>query len=180
MALSQLQKLELNKRVDKILYAPTNNPISGQQLEMAFVVDMDSDIEYVDTSLRDAVISLKMHDKTFQNVRSNIVYWEKDKIYSKVMPMSFLQIGKAFEDIDKVDNNNTNVEKTSDFGKLCEYLKLFQARSRCVLVFTQQEHIVKKIENLNPFLKYRILLITPEKMITGTQLHMDFIREQAK
>ena len=40
MSLTQLQKLELNKRTDKILHAPSNAPAGGQQLEIAFAADL--------------------------------------------------------------------------------------------------------------------------------------------
>ena len=51
MAMTQLQKLELNKRVDKILHAPSNLPARGQQLEMAFVLDLEADREYLDSTI---------------------------------------------------------------------------------------------------------------------------------
>lgn len=84
MGLTQLQKLELNKRVDKILHAPANALIRGQQLEIAFAADLSGDIEYVCSSIKDAVTSLKAHDKIFQNVRSNMVYWNYNQITTKV------------------------------------------------------------------------------------------------
>ena len=45
MALTQLQKLELNKRVDKIFHAPSNAPAGGHQPEIAFVVQMSGDMQ---------------------------------------------------------------------------------------------------------------------------------------
>ena len=40
MALTPLQRLELNKRVDKIFHAPSNAPANGHQPEIAFVTPM--------------------------------------------------------------------------------------------------------------------------------------------
>lgn len=100
MGLTQLQSLELNKRVDKILHAPSNAPAGGQQLEIAFVADLSGGIEELNQSIKDAVTSLKSHDKIFQNVRSNLVYWGNGKIILRVTPMSFIQMGKAFEGIE--------------------------------------------------------------------------------
>lgn len=182
MAMTQLQKLELNKRVDKILHAPSNLPARGQQLEMAFVLDLGADREYLDSTLRDAVAALKAHERIFQNVRSNIVYWAHDRITTKVTPMSFIQMGKAFEAFD-VNMEDKSVDNDTNLNELCGYLKLYHARSKCILVFTdcsEDRFYARKsdklIENLNPFLKYRLLIITPGKMITGSELLLKFIQ----
>lgn len=181
MALTQLQKLELNKRVDKIFHAPSNAAVRGHQPEIAFVADISGDVELIHNSIKDAVMSLKAHDKMFQNMRSNTVYWGSS-ISSKVTPMSFILMGKAFEDF--VD---TNVDNILNLERLCEYLKLYHARCRCILVFvdcTYEEFEEKKfyaadnkiaLQNLNPFLKYRLLIITKDKMITGSELMMKLI-----
>jgi hypothetical protein len=180
MALTQFQKLELNKRVDKILHAPSNAPAAGVQLEISFVADMSSDLEFIGTSIKDAVTSLKAHDKVFQNVRSNMVYWNDGNISTKAVPMTFIQMGKAFSDV-------KNVDKTPCFDELCEYLKLYGARNRCVLVFMdcEYEELEKRsfnikdkkraAEGLNPFLKYRLLIITKDKMIAGSELMLKII-----
>lgn len=180
MSLTQLRKLELNKRVDKILHAPTNTVQKNQQLEIAFILDLTSEKEYLDTTLKDAVSALKSHDKIFQNVRTNLVYWGKEKIETKVIPMTFLQMGKAFENMDEDksgDFENETVDKVADFDKLCEYLKLFHARSKCIILITQNNHKIHKIESLNPFLKYRLLIVNPEKMITGTEILLQLIKQ---
>ena len=81
----------------------------------------------------------------FQNMRSNMVYWHTDKITSKVTPMSFILMGRAFEDVtqdsknnimcsDMVDNLESIVDKSQHFEDLCAYLKLYHARCRCILV----------------------------------------------
>lgn len=188
MALTQLQKLELNKRVDKILHAPSNAPISGQQLEIAFVVDMESGTDNIYSSVQDAVAALKSHDKIFQNVRSNMVYWKKYQTLSKVIPMSFIQMGKAFED-NHVDNYVDNVDNLQNFETLCEYLKLYHARCRCILLFLSCTYaefentnfrttdIKKAVENLNPFLKNRLLAITTDKMMAGSELMIKLLQK---
>ena len=56
MSMTQLQKLELNKRVDKILHAPSNLPARGQQLEMAFTTEyigMANNARYSDAEMDD-------------------------------------------------------------------------------------------------------------------------------
>ena len=182
MALTQLQKLELNKRVDKIFHAPSNAAVKGHQPEIAFVADMSGDVERIHDSIKDAVASLKAHDKMFQNMRSNMVYWGS-RIFSKVTPMSFILMGKAFDDnADVGDFVDTNVDNTLYFEKLCEYLKLYHARCMDCTgeELEKQEFLVadkeKALQNLNPFLKYRLLVITKDKMLTGSELMMKFIR----
>lgn len=221
MALTQLQKLELNKRVDKIFHAPSNAPARGHQPEIAFVADVSGNIDAVHSSVRDAVASLKAHDKMFQNMRSNMAYWDIDRITSKVTPMSFILMGKAFEggkkpdkEVCSYDNSETgfiaahdketadsfagdgkivgkldaDVDKSLNFEELCAYLKLYHARCRCILVFVDcsceelemREFYINDIDRakqqLNPFLKYRLLIITRDKMLTGSELMMRLIR----
>lgn len=185
MGLTQFQKLELNKRTDKILHAPANAPAGTQQLEIAFVADIKGDTEYIHSSIKDAVAALKSHDKIFQNVRSNMVYWGS-RIVTKVTPMSFIQMGKAFEDIEEHIGTG-NEGGLQNFETLCGYLKLYHARCRCIFVFVdcdyaelekqrfRAEDFKLAIENLNPFLKYRILIITRNKMVAGSELLMKFI-----
>ena len=191
MALTQLQKLELNKRTDKILHAPSNAPAGGLQLEIAFVADLSGGIGEMNQSIKDAVTSLKSHDKIFQNVRSNLAYWGNGKIVLRATPMSFIQMGKAFEGIGElyVENGYENVDKPPYFEDLCEYLKLYGARCRCVLLFMNETYAEferqqfrvkdaqKAKENLNPFLKYRLLVITKDKMVTGSELFMKLITQ---
>lgn len=193
MALTQFQKLELNKRVDKIFHAPSNIPAKGLQPEIAFVADVSGDIDAVHSSVRDAVASLKAHDKMFQNMRSNMVYWGAEQITSKVTPMSFILMGRALDsaltlDNVMVGNMEANVDKSLKFENLCAYLKLYHARCRCILVFVDcsSEELEAKYfyitdaemakQQLNPFLKYRLLIITKDKMLTGSELMMRLIR----
>ena len=177
MSLTQIQKLQLNKQVDRILHAPGNQPAGKQQLEMAFVLDSSSDMEYIKLTAQDAVAALKSHDKIFQNVRSNVVFWNAEIIKTEAMPMSFIQMGKPFVDLEKA-----KVDKSSKLDELCAYLKLYHARSKCILVFTEGNYEwgdkVKLKESLNPFLKQKLLLVAPDKMTTGTSIFMELIREQ--
>lgn len=176
MSLTQIQKLQLNKQVDRILHAPGNQPAGKQQLEMAFVLDSSSDTEYIKLTAQDAVAALKSHDKIFQNVRSNVVFWDEESIKTETMPMSFIQMGKPF-----VKLEDMKVDKSAKLDELCAYLKLYHARSKCIIVFTEGNYEVgdKEVlkQSLNPFLKQKLLLVTPEKMITGTSIFMELIRE---
>ncbi|MFG6342471.1 MAG: hypothetical protein K1W35_01415 [Lachnospiraceae bacterium] len=183
MALTKLQKLELNKRVDRIFHAPANAAVRGHEPEIAFVANLSGDLEAVHGSIKDAVSSLKQHDRMFQNMRSNMVYWGRCGICSKVTPMSFILMGRAFSESDGMgDIVDENVDNTADLDRLCAYLKLYHARCRCVLIFMDCSYEElegrkfgitdgeKVIQNLNPFLKYRLLILTRDKMVTGTEL----------
>lgn len=183
MGLTQIQKLQLNKQVDRIFHAP-GNLVAGQQPEMAFVIDTTCELDDIKGTLQDAVAALKSHDKMFQNVRSNVVYWQDESqekpLTTETMPMSFLQIGKPFEMHKEYWEENKNVDKKPIFDDLCAYLKMYHARSKCILVFTKGDYEIrdkKKVqESLNPFLKSKLLLIESDKMVTGTMIHMEMLR----
>lgn len=166
MGLSQIQQLQINKQVDMILHAPGSQVLNKQQLEMAFVFDMAADEEFLKSTAKDIVASLKRHDKLFQNVRCNVVRWN-EKIYTEVMPMAFLQMGKVFDE----DKSLEHVDKQATLEEMCAYLKLFPARSKCIIVVTEGNYRIenrdKLIEALNPFLKSKILFVTPGKMFMG-------------
>ena len=107
--------------------------------------------------------------------------------------MSFIQMGKAFEGIvgdtveNSVENRDKNVDKPPYFEDLCGFLKLYGARCRCVLLFLNETYeefekqyfrvkdTEKAKENLNPFLKHRLLVITKDKMVTGSEILMELI-----
>lgn len=174
MSLTQIQKLQLNKHVDRILHAPGNQPAGKQQLEMAFVLDCSGSMEYVRSTAQAAVAALKAHDKIFQNVRSNVVVWSAGNMKTETMPMSFIQMGKPF-----VELENAKVDKSGKLDELCAYLKLYHARSKCIILITEGDYEYGDREllkqSLNPFLKQKLLLITPERMITGMSVYMEML-----
>lgn len=183
--MTQVQKLQLNNQVDKILHTPGNAPAAGQQLEMAFVFDLFCDEEYLKVTAQEVVATLKRHSTIFQNVRSNVVYWG-DELSTEAMPMSFIQMGKPFENPQfiaaKSQQDEKTVEKRANFDDLCAYLKLFHARSKCIIVITREEYVIenkkKVFESLNPFLKSRLLVLTPDKMVTGATINIEMMRQK--
>ena len=145
---------------------------------MAFVFDLFCDEEYLKVTAQEVVATLKRHSTIFQNVRSNVVYWKpENKIITETMPMSFIQMGKPF-----VESEYKKVDKVPKFDELCAYLKFYHARSKCIILVTQgyyeagDKERVK--ESLNPFLKQKLLIVTPEKMITGTAVFMEMLSEK--
>jgi len=65
------------------------------------------------------------------------------------------------------------VDKKALLEELCAYLKLFHARSKCIIVITEGNYVIedrkKLIDALNPFLKSKILFVTPDKMFMGRE-----------
>ena len=91
--------------------------------------------------------------------------------------MSFLQMGKPF-----TQDAYKTVDNAPIFDNLCAYLKLYHARSKCILVFTEKEYEIqdaKQVYNsLNPFLKTKLLLVTPQNFISGTVINMEMLQEK--
>lgn len=177
MSLTQIQKLQLNKQADRILHMPGNLTGNRQQLEMTFVFHMGSEREYLKTTAADIVASLKAHDRIFQNVRSNVVRWRTgEKLSTEVMPMSFIQMGKPFLE----DKKEDSVDKPPVLDELCAYLKMYHARSKCILLIMEGEYCTedkrKTAESLNPFLKTKLLLVTPGKITGGNAIFMEMLR----
>lgn len=100
------------------------------------------------------------------------------------MTLVSLLMGKAFEE---EEQGSDIVDKSQNFEDLCAYLKLYHARCRCILIFMDCTYVQFESQNfyiadrtaamahLNPFLKYRLLVITRDKMVTGSELMMHFL-----
>ena len=188
MALTQIQKLKLNHQIDMILQSPANQVRDGK-LEMAFVFDMGSNPSYLRETAAQAAGALKQHDRIFQNVRCNAVYWAADGLSTEVLPMSYVQLGrvcgeagdKTEDGSEKTCPENQTVEESTKprLEDLTGYLKLYHARSKCILVITEGNYKVSDRksarEALNPFLKSRLVMITPQELQTGLKLFMDLL-----
>ena len=188
MELTQIQKLKLNQQVDMILQSPANQVRDGK-LEMAFVFDLGSDPSYLRDTAAQAAGALKQHDRIFQNVRCNAVYWAADGLTTEVLPMSYVQLGRVCEKAgnrtadgsEKICPKNQVVKENRKprLEDLTGYLKLYHARSKCILVITEGNYEVsdrkRAREALNPFLKSRLVMITPQDLQTGLKLFMDLL-----
>ena len=115
-----------------------------------------------------------------------IVYQELTRITKEIEDGVFFE-NEAFmnntvqgENIPETEDKN--VENLPVIDELCVYLKVFHARSKCILVFTENGYAVndkkKVIENLNPFLKYKLLVFSKDSMKGGTPIYMELISEQ--
>ena len=128
MRLSLEERRGLRQQVERVLHVPGN--YTGGILEMALVVDCRlSETEVKETSAELAKL-LKQQSPVFRNVRLNLVEWRPDeKLKSRVTPMSLLMLGSFAEDY----RRSTGDLSADD---LFSYLKLFQARSKLILVLS--------------------------------------------
>ena len=185
--LSQVQKVLFGKKVDFVLHTPGN--YRGGILEMTIVLDHALEKNYIKEMTQDIIAACKMHSPVFRNVRLNVVDWAaEDHVDSQVIPMPVLQMGSYFDDWDKVgideklcviesheDNENFNEvscnEKNKKIDLLLGYLKKYHARSKLVVVLTTDTILMeshsKVMENLSPFLKKKIIIVQPQKMMDG-------------
>lgn len=177
MTFTQVQKLQLNQMVDKILNTPGN--FVGGNLEMTVVLDYTMEMEQLKEQTSQIAATLKSHSPVFRNVRLNVVAWEDDvKITSRIVPMSFLQLGSYFS---KFENESLKKEAVSlrRLEVLLQNLKLFHARSKLVLIVTDGAYQIsdKKTAKaaLNPFLKRKLLILENGKIETGTQLLLNIV-----
>ncbi|MBD5544881.1 MAG: hypothetical protein HDR01_11750 [Lachnospiraceae bacterium] len=175
MAFTQIQKLQLNNQVDRILHMPGN--FRGGNLEMTMVFDYAMDIGQLKEDAGQIIAALKAHSPVFQNVRFNGVKWKGDSsIINQVTPMTFVQIGKFFEE------ENPHVPSQAGAKNLVillEQLKLFHARSKLILILTQGQYQISDKEAaksaLTPFLKQKILFLESDRIRTGMQIFMELI-----
>ncbi len=172
MSISGLKALQISKMADHILHVPGN--YRGGNLEMTIVISSRLDVISLQENVKAVVDALKRSNEVFRNVRLNFVRAKEDGGFeNKVVPLIFLQTGKAF-DVAEEYGENIHISQLSD---ICTYLKLFHARSKLILVFSDSEYILGDLqelkEALNPFLKQKLLLIAGEEPVTGIKLFMD-------
>lgn len=165
MKLTQLDTLQIAKRVDAILHVPGN--YRGGNLEMTIVIDTTLQQEDFQEAVAGVVGALKRSNEIFRNVRLNLVMWGKE-ISAKVEPMAMLMTGGAF-------TGYVCSPCKKCYEELFDYLKKFHARSKVILVFADKgNEIVDRQaakEALSPFLKSKILIIS-EQIISGTQMFL--------
>ena len=155
MELSMIQLLKMKQGVERILHIPGN--YKGGILEMALIVDCSLDREDAKNSVQGMVKALKSHSEVFRNVRLNMIWWQSDeKIVTEVIPMPVAQMGTPFESYEQV-----KAEKSLD--ALLKNLKLFQARSKVILLISDGAFEISEeegcMESLKPFLGRKMLMM---------------------
>lgn len=173
MSISGLKALQISKMADHILHVPGN--YRGGNLEMTVVISSRLEIISLKENLKAVTDALKRSNEVFRNVRLNFVCVREDGSFeNKVIPLGFLQTGKCFETEDEWQMPSTPL------SELFAYLKLFHARSKIILIFTDRDYDLgdkeKAKEAMNPFLKQKLLLIAEDDVITGTNIMMECLR----
>lgn len=145
----------IKDQIQRILHAPGN--YTGGILEFAIVLDYHADKQSLMRFASELVKILKSTDKIFLNARLNLIKWIKDeKIIKEVSAMGILQMGRCFEDYEQGD-----ADKIYDI--LTGQLKKFYARSKLIILVTDNSFVIKDLqavnENLNPFLHRKLMKI---------------------
>lgn len=163
--LTRIQEIQLRNQVQRVLHVPGN--YNGGPLEMAIVFDCSLDKEESIATGKQIASVLKSMGDTFRNVRLNVVIWSVGKVIHTISALPNLIMGNALSDL-----VHQGDEKLLE--ELCGNLKLFQARSRLVILVTKEEQKVLSAktlrENLNPFLYRRMIWITESEVKPGISL----------
>lgn len=185
MAFSIVEKKQLNNCVDMVLHSKGNTVPENSILEMTIILDESLSKDYLKDVAKDIVATLKQHNKVFENVRNNIVYWKVNgDIKTEIVPMSFIILERLFND-DSISENtditmnacNQNKATKDDMinnqklENLYGYLKLFHARSKLIILITGEKFSIENNsllkENINPFLKTKLIVINETEIKSG-------------
>ena len=165
MNLSPVFLMKFKNTVERILHVPGN--YNGGILEMAVVLDYNVDKEIVRELVPQLFRSLKMHSEVFRNVRLNIVSWKTDEqIINQVTPMSVAGLSTYYDAYE--------CQKcTKDVEKLVQYLKLFQARAKLLILITDGANEEGSKESLKaamqPFLDKKLM-----RIVVGEELEIQY------
>lgn len=155
MNLSPVFLMKFKNTIERILHVRGN--YDGGILEMAVVIDHNLDKEVVQEFVPQMFRTLKMHSEVFRNVRLNIVNWETDDtISNQVSPMSMAGLASYYSGYEKQN-------RKKDFLKLIQYLKLFHARSKVIILMTDGSNGAELDEcmkaAMQPFLDKKLMQI---------------------
>ena len=158
MELGMIQLMKMKQSVERILHVPGN--YKGGILEMALIIDCNLSKDTAQTSVQTIIKALKSHSEVFRNVRLNVIWWKTDEqIVTEVTPMSVMQMGTPFETYEKCA-----AQKRID--QLFANLKIFQARSKLILLLSDGDFSIENeegcMESLKPFLGRKMLLLLDE------------------
>lgn len=146
---------QFTNKVEMILHSPCNLP--NKMLEMTVVLDQNLSLDTVKEIVPDLLKTLKRHSEVFANVRLNMVRWLDDNcINNQVVPMSMAMISSHYDDYVK----HITVKR---YDKLMEKLKLFHARSKLIIVVTDEKYDIGDEEELRkimqPFLYRKVMKV---------------------
>ena len=165
MNVSPVFLMKFKNTVERILHVPGN--YKGGILEMAVVLDHNVSQEMTRELVPQLFRTLKMHSEVFRNVRLNMVQWLDDEtIKNEVTPMSMAGMNSYY----------TAYEcqiRCKDFRKLVQYLKVFQARAKLIILVTDGANEEGSAESLKaamqPFLDKKLM-----QVVVGTELEIRY------
>lgn len=165
MNLSPVFLMKFKNTVERILHVPGN--YNGGVLEMAVVLDYNVSREAMCDLIPQLFRSLKMHSEVFRNVRLNMVHWKADGVIeNQVTPMSVAGLTSYYEDY-------KSQSRRKDFGSLVQYLKMFQARAKLIILVTDGTNEMGSPESLKalmqPFLDKKLMQI-----VVGDELQIQY------
>lgn len=177
--MTQPQKMQLCNQTERILHLPGSAVRAGNPLEIAIVAELSSAQEYLSETAAELASALKKHSEVFRNVRCNVVYWGSGReLRTETMPLSFVQSGRSFSREEAGDDitgsGGVTASGLPEMSELAAYLKLYHARSKCIYVISEGHYALgdreKFEESMNPFLKSKLLVLLPERLVGGVQL----------
>lgn len=146
--------------VERILHVPGN--YRGGILEMAVVVDTALNKDILKSLLPQLLRGLKQNGIVFMNVRFNYILWKQNTIETQVCPMMQGLLEGFYESYEQ-DSEFKRERQKKNFGNLIEYLKLFQARSKIVILLTTGNENYWNTEEykklMQPFLDKKLLVV---------------------
>ncbi len=165
MNFSPIFLMNFKNTVERILHVKGN--YNGGILEMAVVLDHNLSRETMQELVPQLFRTLKMHSEVFRNVRLNMVKWKSDEeIFNQVSPMSMAGLSSYYEGYE-----GKTVKK--DWFQLIQYLKMFQARSKLIILVTDGKNEEATSEQLKremqPFLDKKLMQI-----IVGEELQIQY------
>ena len=155
--MEQLSIVTLKKYKDiaeRILHVPGN--YRGGVLEMAVVVDKNIEKEALRSILPQLLRALKQQGNVFRNVRFNYVQWKAAGAENQVCPMMVPMTEGFYEAYEScVEEKN--------FAGLVDYLKVFQARAKLIILLTDQNVTQWKGDEtrrrMQPFLDKKMMVV---------------------
>lgn len=171
MEISPVFRKQFTAITDRILHVPGNyNP--QRILEMTVVADTALEKKMVTAVLPTLLKILKSHDRVFQNVHFNLTFWEPEgKAVNRVCPMMMAMTESFYQDYVR------HIE-TKSLEELTEYLRVFHARSKLILLLTDGSYQIEDMElvqqHMRPFLDKKLMRVCCEGTAEQPELSVSY------
>ena len=162
--MTPLFRIQLKNLTEQILHMP--GALTGKVPEMAMVYHTGIEKEEAAETAKEFLLALKKQNDIFRNIRLNLVLWDSDeKIRHIVTSSAKILTGAFFEE------NYIQTQNDRRLEILMENLKLFQARSKLIFLFTTQDYRIEESgrlqEALKPFLNRKLIVVENGQMQRG-------------